>query len=96
MWGSGDEEAKLARAVQSALDLADSHGLCTVSMPGISSGIFGFPKPLCAQVMLRAIRDWLLGHPESSVREVTACNIDPLTADLFCEEAMRQFGEWAG
>jgi O-acetyl-ADP-ribose deacetylase (regulator of RNase III) len=88
---SGDEEAKLASAVQSALDLAEEHGLESVSMPAISSGIFGFPKPLCAQVMLRTIRKWLVAHPESAVREVNACNIDSRTAELFEEEAKRQF-----
>lgn len=92
VWGSGDEERKLSSAVQSALDLADEYGLCSVSMPGISSGIFGFPKPLCAKVMLRTIGGWLADHPESSVREVNACNIDALTARLFAEEAETQFG----
>ena len=91
VWGSGDEQAKLAGAVRSALDLADQHGLRTVSMPGISSGIFGFPKPLCAQVMLRTISEWLSIHPDSSMQEVNACNIDALTADIFCQEADSQF-----
>jgi O-acetyl-ADP-ribose deacetylase (regulator of RNase III) len=91
VWGSGDEQAKLASAVNGALDLADEHGLCSVSMPGISSGIFGFPKPLCAQVMLRTMGDWLDVHPASSVREVNACNIDSVTARIFVEEAQAQF-----
>lgn len=92
VWGSGDEEAKLASAVRSALDRAEEQGLRSVSMPAISSGIFGFPKPLCAQVILGAIQDWLAGHPESSVREVHTCNIDAETAQLFEAEARRQFG----
>jgi O-acetyl-ADP-ribose deacetylase (regulator of RNase III) len=91
VWGTGDEETKLANAVRSALDLAECSRLRSVSMPGISSGIFGFPKSLCAQVMLRTIRVWLLGHPESAVREVVSCNIDDLTASLFHKEAERQF-----
>jgi O-acetyl-ADP-ribose deacetylase (regulator of RNase III) len=91
VWGSGDEETKLASAVRSALDLAEEYGLRSVSMPGISSGIFGFPKPLCAQVMLRAIGEWLAEHPESGVREVNSCNIDALTARLFAEEAEARF-----
>ena len=96
VWGSGDEEAKLASAVRSALDRADENGLRSVSMPGISSGIFGFPKPLCAKVMLRTIGAWLADHPKSSVREVNACNIDALTARLFAEEAEAQFGARSG
>jgi O-acetyl-ADP-ribose deacetylase (regulator of RNase III) len=92
VWGTGDEEARLASAVRATLDLAEAHSLASVSMPGISSGIFGFPKPLCAQVMLGAVRAWLAGHPGGSVREVTACNIDAETAQLFAAEAKRQFG----
>ena len=92
IWGTGDEERKLASAVRAALDQADEHGLRSVSMPGISSGIFGFPKPLCAQVMVGAIRAWLAAHPESSVREVRACNIDGETARLFEAEARVQLG----
>ena len=87
IWGTGDEEDKLASAVRSALDLADGRELRSISMPGISSGIFGFPKPLCAQVMLGVILEWLAEHPESSVRQVNACNIDGETARLFEAEA---------
>jgi len=93
VWGTGDEEAKLASAVRAALDLADQQELRSISMPGISSGIFGFPKPLCAQVMLGVILEWLGEHPESSVRQVNACNIDGETARLFEAEARRRFGE---
>jgi O-acetyl-ADP-ribose deacetylase (regulator of RNase III) len=89
--GSGNEEVQLASAVRSALDLAEERDLESVSIPAISSGIFGFPKPLCAGVMLRTIREWLAAHPESALREVNACNIDSQTAELFEEEAKRQF-----
>jgi putative ATPase len=89
--GSGEEEAQLASAVRSALDEAEQHDVRSVSIPAISSGIFGFPKPLCAEVMVRTIREWLAAHPESTLREVNACNIDSRTARLFEEEAKRQF-----
>ncbi|MCR4406288.1 MAG: macro domain-containing protein [Anaerolineae bacterium] len=88
----GDEPALLASAVRSALLLAAEHGLRSVSMPGISSGIFGFPKPLCAEVMLSTVQEFLTMYPESSVKEVNLCNIDRHTADIFAEEARRRFG----
>jgi putative ATPase len=53
------------------------------------SETLGFPKPLCARVMLRTVRDWLSRHPTSSVREVNLCNIDALTAEIFDQEARR-------
>jgi len=92
VWGTGDEETKLASAVRSALELAAAHNLASVSMPGISSGIFGFPKPLCAQVMLATVTDFLAAHPDGPVREVNLCNIDQQTAEIFAAEARRRFG----
>ena len=92
VWGTGDEEAKLESAVRSALDLAEEHQMRSLSIPGISSGIFGFPKPLCAKVMIRTVRDWLARHPTSSIREINLCNIDAQTAGIFDREARAQFG----
>jgi len=88
----GDEPELLASAVRSALQLASEHGLSSVSIPGISSGIFGFPKPLCAEVILATVDKFLATHPEGSVREVNLCNIDRHTANIFAGEARRRFG----
>ncbi|NLE77000.1 MAG: macro domain-containing protein [Chloroflexi bacterium] len=90
VWGSGGEEAKLTDAVQSALALADAHRLQSVSLPGISSGIFGFPKPLAAQVIVGAVRRYCQAHPESSLREVRFCNLDRKTATLFAQQVLEQ------
>ena len=92
VWGSGDEENKLAGAVRSALEMAERHELASISMPAISSGIFGFPKNLCAQVMVRTVREYLESKPGGPIWTVTLCNIDSLTADIFRMEAERQFG----
>lgn len=93
VWGSGDEENKLASAVRSALEMAERHELASISMPAISSGIFGFPKKLCATVMLRTVRDYLEKHPDGPVWEVNLCNIDSRTVDIFRTEAERQLGK---
>lgn len=89
----GDEPELLASAVRSALDLASQYSLARISMPGISSGIFGFPKPLCAKVMWDTVLRYFAEHPESSVKEVRFCNIDRLTADLFLKEGQRRAAE---
>jgi O-acetyl-ADP-ribose deacetylase (regulator of RNase III) len=96
VWGTGDEVAQLKRAVLSALELAAANDVASISLPAISSGIFGFPKPLCAQVMLQAVAEYLDGHPESTVREVNLCNVDQLTAGIFHDEARRRFGASQG
>jgi len=90
VWGSGDEEAKLGHAVRSALELAAEHNIRTISLPAISAGIFGFPKPLCAQVIISSVRDFLAKHPQASVQEVNVVLLDQQTAEIFRDEAQRQ------
>jgi O-acetyl-ADP-ribose deacetylase (regulator of RNase III) len=85
VWGSGNDEAKLGSAVRSALTLADEHDLTNVSLPGISSGIFGGPKAICARVIVRAALDYVQQHPASSLTEIRFCNIDAPTANAFVE-----------
>jgi O-acetyl-ADP-ribose deacetylase (regulator of RNase III) len=89
VWGQGDEESLLASAVTSALSLADERGLASVSLPAISTGIFGFPKPLGAKVILRSVIEFLDSRPETSLREVRLCNIDEETCELFVEGVRR-------
>jgi len=89
IWGSGNEDALLASAVKSALALADERGLRSVSLPAISTGIFGFPKDLGVRVILWAVQEYLDEHPNSSIAEARLCNIDVATSELFVEEAKR-------
>jgi O-acetyl-ADP-ribose deacetylase (regulator of RNase III) len=89
VWGSGNEEEKLGSAVRSALSLAGSHDLKSISIPGISSGIFGGPKDVCAQVITQAAIAYLEQNPATSLKEVRFCNIDEATASAFVETAQR-------
>jgi putative ATPase len=85
--GGHGEDALLADAVRSALELAERYRLASLSIPAISSGIFGFPKPRCARIMVRTVRDYFTGRPEGCLREVSLCNIDRETCDVFLAEA---------
>ena len=51
--GEGDEDNKLKNAVLSSLLLATEKGLKSISIPAISSGIFGFPKDRCAAILVK-------------------------------------------
>ncbi len=83
VWGSGDEEEKLAEAVTSALTLANDRNLTSISIPGISSGIFGGPKDLCARVITKAVFDFLDQTPTTTLKEIRFCNIDEPTSKEF-------------
>ncbi len=85
IWGTAHEEGKLASAVQSALALADSQHLVSISIPGISSGIYGGPKEICARVIVQATVNYLKQN-NSTLQEIRFCNIDRPTASVFVEE----------
>ncbi len=44
VWGDGDEDKKLSDAITGSLRVADELKCKSISMPAISTGIFGFPK----------------------------------------------------
>ena len=84
VWGEGDEPAKLRRAVWNVLTLAELYNLRSLSMPAISSGIFGFPKPLCARILLETSVEFLK-QPKIMLYEIVMCNFDAETVNIFLE-----------
>jgi len=93
VFGSGDEDRKLERAVRNSLDLAAAQGCESISLPAISSGIFGFPKDRCAKVILDALERFDRERPDVSLREINVCNIDEHTSAIFEREARSRFGD---
>ena len=89
--GEGDEDAKLASAVQSALALAAGNSLKSISMPAISSGIFGFPKDRCAGILTSTAHEYLREHPACGIEVVEFCVFDDATAGHF-RRAMERLG----
>lgn len=84
--GEGDEDNKLKNAVLSSLMLASGKGLKSISMPAISSGIFGFPKDRCAEILVREALHYLKENPKSSLEVVEFCVYDDLTMGFFKKE----------
>ncbi len=83
-WGEGDEDAKLATAVQSALALADARGCRSVALPAISTGIFGFPKDRAARITLAAIESFA-ARPPANLRRVLLVLYDQPTLQAFAQ-----------
>ena len=51
-----------ARCYRSSLALAASQGLRTIAFPGISTGIYGFPRDRAATIAVHEIRAFLAVH----------------------------------
>ena len=66
--GEGDEDYKLRKAVRSSLLLASEKGFRSISMPAISSGIFGFPKDRCAKILVEESKTFLQGNNNNDYR----------------------------
>ena len=63
-WNGGHkgEPALLASCYRNSLRLADENQLASVAFPGISTGIYGYPKPEAAAVAVREVRQGLAAH----------------------------------
>ena len=84
--GEGEEDHKLKSAVISSLQSASEKGLKSISIPAISSGIFGFPKERCARILVTEAADYLRKNQGSSLEVVEFCVYDDETARHFRNE----------
>jgi O-acetyl-ADP-ribose deacetylase (regulator of RNase III) len=63
-WNGGQkgEPAKLANCYRNSLQIAADKQLESVAFPGISTGIYGYPKAEAAAVAVREVQQWLAAH----------------------------------
>lgn len=83
--GEGNEDEKLKKAVWSALTIAELYNLESVSMPAISSGIFGFPKDRCAEIIIKAACEFL-NQKDINLKTIILCNNDEETYNIFLKK----------
>ena len=84
--GEGDEDNKLKNATLNSLKLADKHKLTSIAFPAISTGIFGYPKDRCAEIMLKTTIEYLKQNQGgTSLRKVVFCLYDDETYSIFKE-----------
>ena len=91
VWDSDQTEAYnvtlLLHAVFNTLKKANELGCASVAIPAISSGIFGFPKPLCAKTFFYALCKFVevaqKTNTELVLKTVRLCNFDEETCVIF-------------
>ena len=83
----------LRRACVESLRLAAKLELCSIALPAISSGIFGMPKSICAQVMFQAVEEFSSSTDAefSTLRDVRIVIIDDETINVFREEFVKRY-----
>ncbi len=90
--GNADEETLLRQAYRSSLELADSHGIESISFPSISTGAYGYPVKEAARAALSEVMDFLSRHPTSTIKEVNFVLFDHKTFEAYAE-ALRTIAE---
>jgi O-acetyl-ADP-ribose deacetylase (regulator of RNase III) len=65
VWNGGgrNEEALLADCYRNSLRLAVEKEASTIAFPGISTGIYHFPKVKAAQIAVQEVKAFLDGNP---------------------------------
>jgi len=76
--GEGDEDFKLSKSIHSSLSLASDNSYKSISIPAISSGIFGFLKDRCANILLDESIKFLQNN-NTSIKIIEFCIIDDET-----------------
>lgn len=84
---SGMEPRLLFDAVFNSMKVASDVGLKSISIPAISTGIFGFPKQDAPKIFFKALKEFFRQHPGTSLELVRFVNLDDVTSRLFLDEA---------
>ena len=69
--GGRGEAQQLASCYRRALEVASANGLHSLAFPGISTGVYGYPKAPAAQIAVATVRAAVPAFP--AIREVIFC-----------------------
>ncbi|HYM35586.1 MAG TPA: macro domain-containing protein, partial [Steroidobacteraceae bacterium] len=71
VWDGGayDESKLLASCYRRSLQLANEYKLQSIAFPSISTGVYGYPKNLAAEIAVNTVRE----QDMTSVAEVIFC-----------------------
>jgi O-acetyl-ADP-ribose deacetylase (regulator of RNase III) len=89
VWNGGQkgEPDLLANCYRNSLQIALDHRLASVAFPGISTGIYGYPKAEAAALAVREVQQWLAAHEWP--QEVVLVAFDTETKQLYEQELAR-------
>jgi O-acetyl-ADP-ribose deacetylase (regulator of RNase III) len=78
--GKSAEPELLASCYRRCLDLAIEKGVLSLAFPAISTGVYGFPKSLAAQIAVATVQE----HPaQRSLGRIVFCCFDQETMSLY-------------
>jgi O-acetyl-ADP-ribose deacetylase (regulator of RNase III) len=85
VWSGGhnNESLYLENAYYNSLKLASDYDLQSVAFPNISTGVYGFPKDLAAEIAISVVKDFLT--EQDTVKEVIFVCFDDENYEIYKE-----------
>src|SRR5579859_2716916 len=81
--GSRGEPEQLANCYRKCLELAEEHGVRSISFPALSTGAYGYPLEEAAAIALQTITS-RLQHPDCPIQDVLLVLFDQGTYAVHC------------
>lgn len=88
--GQHREAELLGNGINNALVKADEFGLVSIAIPSVATGLFGFPKEICADIIVKKTIEYIDNNPNSVVKNIKLINHDNPTCVAF-EKALEKF-----
>ncbi|MCO4294334.1 O-acetyl-ADP-ribose deacetylase [Solitalea sp. MAHUQ-68] len=80
--GNNNERELLSNCYINSLTIAKNHHLASIAFPNISTGVYGFPKPLAADIAVKTVKHFL---EESRLQRVLFVCFDEDNYALYSE-----------
>jgi len=92
-WKKKKEKEELKKAVVNCFNMANKDGFKTIALPALSSGVYGFPKDKCAEILFNCAMDHFDNVKDTSLEEIRFVNFDDETVFYFESEFESRFGD---
>lgn len=94
-WNNSEKEKctwLLKKAVRESLKLAETYNYCSIAIPAVSSGVFGFPLKECALSIVTAIKETLEESTESgSLKRICLVDVADSTVQALSDALKKVF-----
>jgi O-acetyl-ADP-ribose deacetylase len=84
--GNANEPALLKSCYLNSLNLAKEYSLKSIAFPNISTGVYGYPKKLAAQVAAEAITEFSKFNTDNGIAEILFVCFDDENYQLYLDE----------
>ncbi|XP_061194345.1 protein mono-ADP-ribosyltransferase PARP14-like [Saccostrea echinata] len=89
--GMNQESERLTDCVESALTETEKMGYNSIAIPGLCTGIFGYPVNQATSVIVKAMKSYLKNRKGSTIEEIILCDVREETVKYFNEAVKQEF-----